>query len=145
MKKLLLTAPFPLLLCRLASGMIFVSEGLQKFIRPDGVGAGRFARTGFADPVCRANVTGAFKIICGLLLLIGLMVRFAVVPLLVVMGVAFMTTGWPVLNDKGSWPFMHEYRTDFVLTILLILLLIYGAGGKSLDQKMRARTLRSST
>lgn len=35
--------------------------------------------------------------------------------------------------QKGFWPFAHEYRTDFAMTMLLIYLIIYGAGNWSLD------------
>jgi hypothetical protein len=41
-----------------------------------------------------------------------------------------------MLVNKGFWPFAHEYRTDFAVTLLLILLLKYGAGKNSIDFKM---------
>jgi uncharacterized membrane protein YphA (DoxX/SURF4 family) len=52
------------------------------------------------------------------------------------MAVAFITTKLPMLVNKGFWPFAHEYRTDFAVTLLLILLLKYGAGKNSIDFKM---------
>lgn len=139
MKRLFNTQPFPFLLCRLIVGLVFFSEGLQKFIRPQDVGAGRFIKIGFAHPAFWAQFTGAFEIICGILVLIGLCTRLAVVPLLIIMGTAFVMTKLPILTGKGFWPFAHEYRTDFAMTLLLILLLIYGAGKNSIDQMLSKR------
>jgi uncharacterized membrane protein YphA (DoxX/SURF4 family) len=44
------------------------------------------------------------------------------------MVVAFITTKWPILMNKGFWQFAHEYRIDFAMTLLLIYLFLYGAG-----------------
>jgi len=49
---------------------------------------------------------------------------------------AFVTTKYPILIDKGFWAMAHEYRTDFAMTLLLIYLLIYGAGNWSVDSKI---------
>jgi uncharacterized membrane protein YphA (DoxX/SURF4 family) len=125
-----------MLLCRLAVGLIFLSEGLQKYITPDITGAGRFAKIGFSNPSFWAYFTGGFEIICGILILIGLLTRIAAVPLLIIMIVAFITTKIPTLMDKGFWAFAHAYRTDFAMTLLLIFLLIYGGGNNSIDKKL---------
>ena len=136
MKKLLSTSSYPFLLCRLVTGLVFLSEGIQKFIRPEDTGSGRFAKIGFSSPDFWAHFAGSFEIVCGLLVLIGLFTRFAVIPLLIVMITAFVTTKVPILTGKGFWPFAHEYRTDFAMTMLLILLLIFGAGKTSVDHKL---------
>jgi len=133
--QLLKTTNIPTLLCRLAVGFIFLSEGLQKYITPDATGAGRFAKIGFVHPAFWAYFTGAFEVVCGILILIGLLTRLAAIPLLIIMLVAFITTKIPVLTGKGFWPFAHEYRTDFAMTLLLIYLLLYGGGNHSLDKK----------
>jgi putative oxidoreductase len=136
MKKLLRTSALPLLIPRLVAGSIFLSEGLQKFVRPNEVGAGRFAKIGFSNPDFWAYFTGSFEIVCGSLILIGFLTRLASIPLLIIMVVAFITTKLPILADKGFWPFAHEYRVDFAVTLLLILLLKYGAGENSSDFKI---------
>jgi uncharacterized membrane protein YphA (DoxX/SURF4 family) len=130
------TADIPTLLIRLTVGLIFLSEGLQKYILPDVTGVGRFTKIGFANPSFWAYFTGSFEIVCGALILIGLLTRFAAIPLLMVMIVAFITTKVPILTDKGFWPFAHEYRTDFAMTLLLVYLLVYGGGMNSIDSKV---------
>lgn len=116
-------------------GLIFLSEGFQKFISPAAVGAGRFAKIGFTQPEFWANFTGAFEIACGTLLLIGLLTRLASIPLFIVMCVAFIKTKFPILIDKGFFVMAHEYRTDFAMTFLLLFLLYFGGGNFSLDKK----------
>jgi len=136
MNRILRTGSIPTLLCRLAVGLIFLSEGLQKYITPDATGAGRFAKIGFSNPSFWAYFTGSFEIVCGILVLIGMLTRMAAIPLLIIMLVAFITTKVQLLTDKGFWSFAHEYRTDFAMTLLLIYLLIYGGGNKSIDKKL---------
>lgn len=133
--KIFKTSSSPTLIPRLIVGLVFLSEGLQKFITPDTVGAGRFAKIGFEHPEFWASFTGVFEIICGILILVGLLTRLASVPLLIIMLVAFVTTKYPVLIEKGFLSMVHEYRTDFAMTMLLIFLLYSGGGNYSLDKK----------
>ena len=124
-----------LLLLRCVPGLVFLSEGFQKFLFPQELGEGRFAKIGFPHPGFWASLTGGFEIGCGFLLIVGLLTRWASIPLLVVMGVAFATTKWPELMNKGFWVFAHDYRTDFSMTLTLIAILLLGGGGWSLDKK----------
>jgi putative oxidoreductase len=117
-------------------GLIFLSEGLQKYVRPTEIGPGRFLKIGFSDPGFWAYFTGCFEVICGILILIGFLTRLASIPLLVIMIVAFITTKVSIFLEHGFWSFAHEYRTDFAATLLLILLLRYGAGKNSIDFKL---------
>ncbi len=131
------TSDKPTFLCRLAVGLIFFSEGLQKFLFPEINGTGRFAKIGFSNPAFWAYFTGTFEIVCGILILIGLLTRLAAVPLFIIMMVAFITTKYPELIEKGFWFMAHDYRTDFAMTLLLIFLLIHGGGNNSLDYKIQ--------
>ncbi len=131
------TTNIPTLFCRLAAGLIFLSEGLQKYILPDVVGTGRFTKIGFSNPAFWAYFTGTFEIVCGILILVGLWTRLASIPLLLIMIVSFITTKYPELTEKGFWFMAHDYRTDFAMTLLLIFLLIYGGGNYSMDYKIQ--------
>lgn len=133
--KILYTQSTPTIIPRLIVGLVFLSEGLQKFLFPELVGTGRFTKIGFSNPEFWANFTGVFEIICGILLLFGLLTRLASIPLLIVMLVAFIKTKIPVLADRGFWAMAHEYRTDFAMTLLLVFLLYFGGGRFSFDRK----------
>ena len=124
------------IIIRIIVGFIFLSEGIQKFLFPELVGTVRFEKIGFSDPAFWAFFTGTFEIICGSFVLLGLFTRLTAIPLLVIMIIAFVTTKWPILIDKGFFAMAHAYRTDFAITLLLIYLLIYGAGNWSLDSKI---------
>lgn len=124
------------ILVRLIVGLIFLSEGIQKFLFPELVGTGRFMKIGFNHPEFWAYFTASFEITCGILVLIGFLTRLASMPLLIIMVTAFVTTKLPILAEKGFWSMAHEYRTDFALTVLLIYLLISGSGKWSVDSRL---------
>ena len=136
MRKILSTTSIPTIFCRLTVGLIFLSEGIQKFLYPDSVGIGRFIKIGFSHPDFWAYFTACFEIVCGILIVAGFLTRLAAMPLLIIMITAFVTTKWPILVDKGFWPMAHEYRTDFAMTMLLLFLLKYGGGTLSADLKL---------
>ena len=121
---------------RLIVGLIFISEGIQKYLIMSVVGPAFFKENGFSDPMFWAYFTGAFEIFCGILILFGLLTRLASIPLLTIMITALITTKLPLLATKGLWTFSHEFNTDFSLTLLLILLIIYGGGKWSADLKI---------
>ena len=102
---------------------------------PGLLGTGRFLQIGFSHPTFWAYFTGSFEVLCGLFILFGLITRVVVIPLFVIMITAFITTKWPILESKGFWPMIHEYRTDFAVTLLLIYLAAYGGGKWSVDSK----------
>jgi len=124
------------IIVRLIVGLIFLTEGVQKYLFPELLGTGRFLKIGFSNPEFWAYFTATFEIISGTLILLGLFTRLASIPLLIIMMTAFVTTKWSLLTDKGFWVFAHEYRTDFAMTLLLIYLLIYGSGRWSTDSKI---------
>jgi uncharacterized membrane protein YphA (DoxX/SURF4 family) len=134
------TGNVPALLCRLAVGLIFLSEGLQKYLFPETLGTGRFEKIGFSNPAFWAYFTGTFEIVCGILILIGLLTRLAAIPLLIIMIVSFITTKYPELIEKGFWFMAHDYRTDFAMTLLLIYLIIHGGGKKSIDYTIQQKS-----
>jgi hypothetical protein len=52
------TAPSAVIIVRLMVGFIFLSEGIQKFMFPGEVGAGRFAKLGLPSPEFLAPFVG---------------------------------------------------------------------------------------
>lgn len=139
-------APGSVALIRLMVGGVFFVEGLLKFIYPDELGAGRFAKIGIPLPQMLGPFVGGVEMICGALLLIGLCTRLAVVPLLINISVAILSTKIPVLLGHGFWGFalmklprygllsmLHEARTDLCMWLGLVFLIIVGAGRWSLD------------
>lgn len=121
---------------RLIVGLIFFSEGVQKYLVVNMLGPGYFKEIGFHHPMFWAFFTGGFEILCGILILFGLLTRLASIPLLIIIITAFITTKLPLLAANGLLTFLHEYRIDFSLTLLLILLVIYGGGKWSVDLKI---------
>lgn len=127
------------ILPRIIVGLVFLSEGIQKFLFPELVGAGRFEKIGFANPEFLAAFVASFEIVCGILMLIGFSVRLAAIPLLIIMITAIITTKIPILTEKGFWQMAHDSRTDFAMTLLIIFLTIYGAGKFSADYLIQHR------
>ena len=121
---------------RLIVGLIFISEGFQKYLIVTMYGPAFFKEIGFSDPMFWVYFTGAFEIFCGIFILFGLLTRIASIPLLIIMIIAFITTKLPLLRTKGFWTFSHEYSIEFSITMLLILLFIYGGGKWSVDLKI---------
>ncbi len=126
-------APSAVVLIRIAVGAVFLSEGIQKFLFPDAIGAGRFAKIGLPSPETLGPFVGTVEIVCGVLVLLGLVTRLAVIPLIVIMLVAIASTKIPILMDKGFWSMAHDSRTDFAMLIGSIFLLIVGGGRLSID------------
>jgi putative oxidoreductase len=122
------------ILVRLIVGAVFFSEGIQKFLFPDTLGAGRFAKIGL--PEFLGNFVGFFEILCGALILIGLLTRLASIPLIIIMLVAISTTKAEILINDGFWEMLHGSRTDWAMLLGGIFLLIEGAGKWSFDKKL---------
>ena len=61
-------APRATVLIRLMVGAVFFEEGIQKFLFPDLLGAGRFARIGIPAPEVMGTFVGTVEILCGALI-----------------------------------------------------------------------------
>lgn len=148
------TAPRATVLIRLLVAVVFASEGIQKFLFPMQLGAGRFARIGIPAPDVMAPFVGVVEVVGGILVFLGLWTRPAALALLIDISVAILSTKLPILLGHGFWTFqlpkldsygwwsaLHEARTDLSMWLGSLYLLIVGAGAWSLD----ARMSRSST
>jgi putative oxidoreductase len=144
-------APAATLLIRIMVGAVFVSEGIQKFLYPAAVGAGRFAKIGIPAPDVMGPLVGVIEITCGALVLVGLLTRLAALPLIGVMLVAIISTKIPILLGDGFWGFAvrklpeygfwsmaHEARTDFSMLLGSSFLVLVGAGPSSIDRRIAA-------
>jgi putative oxidoreductase len=132
-------APAAVLLIRLIVGSIFLSEGLQKFLFPNDLGVGRFTKIGIPSPAVMAPFVGGCEIVCGTLMLIGLLTRLAAIPLIIDMIVAISTTKIPMLFKSGFWAMAHEARVDYAMLLGSLFLLIVGAGLWSADARLASK------
>ena len=130
-------APAATILVRLLVGIVFLSEGIQKFLFPDALGGGRFAKIGIPAPYVMAPFVGAVEIVCGALVIVGLLTRLAAIPLVADILVAIATTKIPMLLSKGIWAALHEARTDLCMLLGGLFLILVGAGPISIDGWMR--------
>ena len=129
-------------LIRLMVGVVFVSEGIQKFLFPATRGAGRFENIGLPFPEFLGSFVGTFEILCGILVLLGFITRMAAIPLIIIMLVAISTTKIDILVNDGFWAMMHGGRTDWAMLIGSIFLLIKGGGLWSVDKRLDNNTIR---
>jgi len=142
------------ILIRLALAGVFIPEGIQKLIHPDVLGAGRFIKIGIPYPELMGPFVGWVEIICGTLILLGLFIRLAAIPLIITMIVAIISTkvpiwlghDWVVMNtltfyvrdlkSYGFWSFMHETRLDWAMLMGASYLLAAGGGAWSVDKQL---------
>jgi putative oxidoreductase len=118
---------------------------ILKFLHPEELGVGRFAKIGIPSPEVIGPFVGGVEIVCGALVIIGLLTRFAAIPLLSDISVAILTTKIPILLGRGFGGFslmklphygllsmIHEARTDLCMWFGLVFLLVVGRA-ESLD------------
>jgi uncharacterized membrane protein YphA (DoxX/SURF4 family) len=141
------------LLVRLAIAFVFVTEGIQKFLDPDVLGAGRFMKIGIPYPDITAPAVGAIEIACGALILVGLFTRLSAFALLLDMVVAIVSTKVPILlgygfagfpeptGATGFWSMAHESSVDVAMLLGCLFLVVVGPGTVSIDGRMRRRPL----
>ena len=119
----------PVICVRLLVGLVFLSEGIQKFLYPHQLGPGRFERIGIPAATFFANLDGVVEIVCGTLVVLGLLTRIAAVPLLIDIVGAIVLTKLPELRPggflgvQGFWGMAHDARADLSMLLGLIFLL----------------------
>jgi len=132
--------PGIILIIRLLVGGVFFLEGFKKFLFVEQWGAGRFARIGIPAPGIMCPFVDAVEIVCGLLILIGLLTRVASIPLFIDICVAIATTKIPIILRSGFWPMEAEARTDYSMLMGLLFLVLAGAGSWSADARIAPKT-----
>ncbi len=127
----------PMILIRVIVGLVFMTEGILKFMHPDELGAGRFAGLGLPFPQLLAPLVGGIEIAGGSAILLNLYAGDAALSLLLVIVTALVTTKAPILLGRplGPFPldklphygwlsFLHEARTDLCMIFGLLAVLI---------------------
>jgi uncharacterized membrane protein YphA (DoxX/SURF4 family) len=142
-------AKIPMLLIRFVVGLVFVTEGILKYVRPEELGAGRFAQIGFPFSHLLAPFVGGVEIAAGVAVLLGVLAGEGALLLLAVMVTALISTKIPILTGQPLWifhvprnvahtgvlGFMHEARLDVAMLFSLIAILI--DSGMRLGRKKR--------
>ncbi len=128
----------PLFLVRIVVGIVFLTEGVLKFMFPEEFGAGRFAHIGLPLPHLLGPFVGGVEIAAGGAILLNLFSGEAAVLLLCVMITALITTKLPILLGHSIGPFsipksvghpgvigfLHEARTDLAMLFCLLSILV---------------------
>lgn len=126
-----------MILIRVIVGLVFLVEGILKFLHPHELGVGRFQSIGIPAPQVLAPIVGAIEIAAGAAVMLGLFAGDAALLLLCVILVAIVTTKIPILLGRPVWHFapgkapyygwlgfLHEARTDLCMLFGTVAILI---------------------
>jgi uncharacterized membrane protein YphA (DoxX/SURF4 family) len=132
----------PMILVRVMVGLIFLTEGILKFVHPQELGAGRFATIGLPFPQVLAPVVAVLEIAGGLAVMLNFFAGDAALVLVAVILGALVTTKLPILLGRPLGPFvpaklahyglasfLHEARVDLCM-LLGTLAVVIDAGLK---------------
>jgi len=127
----------PMILIRVIVGLVFLTEGILKFLHPGELGSGRFAHIGLPLPYITAPLVGAIEIAAGAAVILNLYAGDAAILLLLVIITALITTKIPILLGRHLGPFappklehygllsfLHEARTDLSMLFGLVAILL---------------------
>jgi putative oxidoreductase len=90
--------PASVILIRIVVGAVFLSEGIHKFLFPNDLGVGRFIKIGIPAPEIMGPFVGVVEIVCGSLIILGLLTRLApLLSLLIYVSPLFLR------NFRFSW------------------------------------------
>jgi putative oxidoreductase len=117
-----------LLVGRLTVGVLFVSTGWGKVHNIEKV-AGYFHELGIPAPGFNAVLAGYSELICGALLVIGLLTRLATIPLIITMIVALLTAK---RGDVHNLPDLFGL-VEWTYIPILLLIAVFGPGLVSVD------------
>lgn len=126
-------ASLELLLVRIVLAAVFVPTGWGKLHDLDKV-TGFFEKLGIPWPHFNATLVGTCELVGGLLILFGLLTRFAIIPLMITMAVAIATA------KMGDVKTVFDFLTleEVTYFVMLAALGVFGAGLFSLDHLMPA-------
>jgi len=129
------------LVVRLAVGLEFFGSGLGKLGKLSGF-TQYFRTLGIPVPEIQAPFVAATELVCGALILVGLLTRPAAVMLCGVMLVAIVVAASPEKHITASWRGLLEffYLPEVLLFLLLAWVVFAGPGRASLDARLCARS-----
>lgn len=119
---------------RLGVGIMFFGSGLGKLGKISGL-TQFFRSLGIPAPQIMAPFVASTELVCGALIVIGLLTRPAALMLCGVMAVAIVTAAAPEKKITATWYGLLEflYLPEVLLLLLLASLVVAGAGRASLD------------
>lgn len=122
------------LVVRLSVGIEFFGSGLGKLGKLPGF-IEFFRKLGIPFPEVQAPFVAGVELVCGALILVGLLTRPAALMLCGVMAVAIVTAAAPEKHITASWQGLLEffYLSEWCLLLLLGWLVVAGPGRASLD------------
>ena len=124
----------PPLLARFVIGFVFVNTGWGKLHSLDHL-IQYFTELKIPFPQIQAPFVAGIEFGCGGLVLVGLATRFAAFPLIGTMVVAIATALWPDLDGLNDL----LGRAEFLYIVLLVGLVVRGAGAVSIDALLAKR------
>ena len=126
-------------LARLTLGVVFVTSGWGKLQSLEKV-TEFFTELGIPAPGFNAVLASSAELVCGALLLIGLLSRLASIPLIVTMIVAILTAKRDALHGVADLLGFEEWT----YIVLAIWIAVAGPGPVSLDRLLQDFLRRSS-
>jgi putative oxidoreductase len=128
----------PPTLARLTLGWVFLLSGWGKLHGlPDVIDY--FRSLGIPAPQIQAPFASGMEFLCGGLVLLGLVSRFAAVPLVIIMLVAILTAR---LKDLSSIDDLFGF-IEYLYIVLLVYVIVEGPGPVSIDFLLARRRARS--
>jgi putative oxidoreductase len=119
---------FGLLFIRIALAVVFIYHGYGKITDIPGTAKMFHESLNIPMPMLSATLAALAEFGGGILVLVGLLTRLAVIPMIFTMGVAIFWVHWP------TFPFQdHGYEYALVMALVLIGLGLLGPGRFSLD------------
>lgn len=122
----------PPLLARITLGSVFIESGWGKLHNLPKV-IDFFTSLGIPAPQIQAPFVASTELVCGFLVLIGLLTRLASVPLLATMVVAILTAKKADIASFSDLTGVSEY----LYILLFVWLIVDGAGLVSVDAFLR--------
>src|SRR5262244_914749 len=131
------------LVVRITVGLEFFGSGLGKLGKLSGL-VEYFRSLDIPAPEIQAPFVASTELVCGALIVVGLLTRPAALMLCGVLTVAIVTAAAPEKHITANWHGLLEffYLPEVLLFLLLAWLIFAGPGRASIDACFRARRSR---